>query len=155
MTEQPIETEQQFLGNAPTTTGAPTVLELLEDAQAKGEALAKSRQAYLPAGHRISPVLEATLRMDIAEAQVEKLKDEADRRVALAAPLWSPADNVELAALVRKCASASKLLAIAKDQAVGAETALQLALAVEDEAAEAVLEAEQALIIYARKDTGL
>ncbi len=124
MTEQPIETEQQFLGNAPTTTGAPTVLELLDDAQAKGEALAKARQHYVPGAH-------------------------------LRRPSWSPVDDVELAALVRKCVNASKLLAIAKAESAKAEDALSHALEVEDTAATAVLAAEQALIAFTRKDTGL
>lgn len=123
MTEQPVETEQQFLGNdLPENTA---VLNLLDHAQAKGAALAEARQHYVPNAHLL-------------------------RR-----PSWSPVDDVELASLARKLAHANRLLAIARAESVRAEAALQLALGVEDEAAIKVREAEQSLIAFTRKDTGL
>lgn len=121
MTEQPVETEQQFLGNETSVTTA-TVIDLLDAAQAKGEAAA--RQNYAPNAH-------------------------------LRRPAWAPIDDVELTALVRKSINANKLLAIAKGKAKAAEDALSLALEVENEAFEAVNDADQALIAFTRKDTGL
>ncbi|MEJ1195055.1 hypothetical protein [Pseudarthrobacter sp. CCNWLW207] len=127
MTEQPVETEQQFLGNDPMEGLAGVVsvqvLPILTDGQQ--EVLERARQHYVPGAH------------------------------LLRGPLWSPADNVELSALVRKCTNANKLLAIAKAEAAKAEDALSLALGVENEAAEAVRAAELDLIDFTRKDTGL
>lgn len=142
MTEQTVETEQQFLGNAsyvaprvvapggtvpvpPLPSGAAPVFELLDQLQAQqGEALNIVKQHYVPNAHHTRP-------------------------------RWSPVDDVEVAALVRKSISANKLLAIAKAESINAETALQLALGVEDEATVAAHEAELALRDFTRKDTGL
>lgn len=125
MTEQPVETEQQFLGNAPrledailgTFVGAP-----LNEGQRA--VLDKAMQHYVPRAH-------------------------------LRRPTWTPGDDVELTALVRNCTNANKLLAITKAEAKKAEDALSLALLVEDEAALAVRAADEALIAFTRKDTGL
>lgn len=128
MTEQPVETEQQFLGNEPTRqtvinidfTGDPVKV-----ADAVTHAKANARlQSYAPGAH-------------------------------LRRPSWSPGDDAELSALVRACRNAAKLVAITKEEAVKAETALQTALAVEDEAAAKLDEAERALLTYTRKDAGL
>jgi hypothetical protein len=117
MTEQPVETEQQFLGNEAPADLVAVHVPKLED-------LLKQRQHYSPNAH-------------------------------LRRPAWTPVDDVELAALARKCSQAAKLLSIAKGQSVKAEEALQLALGVEDEAASKLREAEEALVAFARKDTGL
>lgn len=117
MTEQPVETEQQFLGN---TAPPATMTELPVT-----PALAAARQQYVPGAH------------------------------LLRGPLWSPVDDVEVTVLIRKSINANKLLAIAKSKASAAEDALSLALGVETEALEAVEAADQALLAFTRKDTGL
>jgi len=127
MTEQPVETEQEFLGNASFIAARvvqPAVIDLLNDAQAKGEVIAPARQHYAPNAH-------------------------------LRRPAWSPVDNVELTALARKSAAANRKLAIAKAESVKAEESLKLALDVENQAAEEVYAANEALVAFTRKDTGL
>lgn len=120
MTEQPVETEQQFLGNEVSTPVA-----LVDYAQTGGIARATSpRQHYSPNAH-------------------------------LRRPAWTPVDNVELTALARKSATANRKLAIAKAESARAEEALQLALDVENQAAEEVYAANEALVAFTRKDTGL
>ncbi|ALV43133.1 hypothetical protein AU252_19845 [Pseudarthrobacter sulfonivorans] len=126
MTEQPVETEEQFLGNEPkqALAAAVTALPGLPLTEGQQAVLDKAMQHYVPNAH-------------------------------LRRPSWSPVDDVELAALVRKSVNANRLLAIAKAGSVKAETALQLALNVEDEASTAAHEAEKALLTFTRKDTGL
>lgn len=129
MTEQPVETEEQFLGNEPTPAR-------LEDAIVKtlvGEPLDDGQKA----------VLNKVMQHHVPNAHL------------LRRPSWSPVDDVELASLARKSAHANRLLAIAKAEAVRAEEALQLALGVEDKAAEKVREADEALIAFTRKGAGL
>lgn len=134
MTEQPVETEQQFLGNEnpavvavfPAGVYVPDSvpvegLPLTEDQEA---ALRKARQHYVPNAH-------------------------------LRRPAWTPVDNVELTALARKSAAANRKLAIAKAESVKAEESLKLALDVENQAAEEVYAANEALVAFTRKDTGL
>lgn len=125
MTEQPVETEQQFLGNVAT---API-------------------QAYIGTADvgaiEFAPLPEIPLQRYAPSAHL------------LRKPSWSPVDDVEVAALIRKSINANKLLAIAKKESAKAEDALSLALGVENEAAEAVSAADQALIDFTRKDTGL
>ena len=53
MTIQPVETEQQYLGNEPTR--GKLVRDLLDDAQATGEAAAKTLQHYAPGAHLRRP----------------------------------------------------------------------------------------------------
>ena len=119
MTEQPVETEQQFLGNE-----TPAVVIQLGTAPVSASIPKAIRQAYAPNAH-------------------------------LRRPAWSPVDDVELAALVRKSIAANKLAAIAKTEAVKAEDALKHALEVEETAVLKAHEAEQALLAFTRKDTGL
>ena len=119
MTEQPVETEQQFLGNE-----APAVVIQLGTAPVSAAIPKAIRQHYVPNAH-------------------------------LRRPAWTPVDDVELAALARKCSQAAKLLATAKAEAVRAEDALTLALDVENEAANKLHDAEAALREFIRKDTGL
>jgi hypothetical protein len=120
MTEQPVETEQQFLGNE-----APAVVIQMINAGGTEELPAAPQlQHYSPNAH-------------------------------LRRPAWTPVDDVELAALARKCSQAAKLLAIAKAEAVRAEEALKHALDVENEAADKLHEADAALREFIRKDTGL
>lgn len=130
MTEQPVETEQQFLGNASYI--APRIVQ--------------PAQAVIGQG-------------DVGEVEIVPLAEIPLQHYApgahLRRPSWAPVDDVELASLVRKSINANKLLAIAKDQATKAEDALSLALQVEEEAAQTVRDAEQALIAFTRKDTGL
>ena len=124
MTEQPVETEQQFLGNVAT---APIQAYIGTEELGEVELVALPEiplQHYAPGAHRLPPA-------------------------------WAPGDDVEVSALVRKSINANKLLAIAKAKSVKAEEELQLALAVEDAAAEAVQEADRYLIAFTRKDTGL
>ena len=128
MTEQPVETEEQFLGNEPTPAR-------LEDAILKtflGEPLDDGQKA----------VLNKVMQHHVPNAHLRR-------------PSWSPVDDVELASLARKSAHANRLLAIAKAEAVRAEEALHTALGVEDEAAAKVREADEALIAFTRKGTGL
>jgi len=128
MTEQPVETEQQFLGNE-TRLSDPIVQTITEPpfltaVGEKAAAMIQPRQHYVPNAH-------------------------------LRRPAWSSVDDVQLAALARKSAHANKLAGIAKAQANKAEDALKLALEVE---ADAVLEAhnaEQALLTLVRKDSQL
>lgn len=54
MTEQPVETEQQFLGNAPHGITARFAASL-------GACTPPAPQAYLPNGHRIRPDLPVTV----------------------------------------------------------------------------------------------
>jgi len=117
MTEQPVETEQQFLGNEAPADLVAVHVPKLDD-------LLKQRQHYSPNAH-------------------------------LRRPAWSPVDNVELTALARKSAAANRKLAIAKAESVKAEEAMQLALDVENQAAEEVYAANEALVAFTRKDTGL
>jgi hypothetical protein len=117
MTEQPVETEQQFLGNEAPADLVAVHVPKLDD-------LLKQRQHYSPNAH-------------------------------LRRPSWTPVDDVELAALARKCHQAAKLLSIAKGQSVKAEEALQTALDVENEASDKLHEAESALRNFTRKDSGL
>ena len=124
MTEQPAETEQQFLGNV-ATAPVQAYIASVEVGEVELVALPEiPLQHYAPGAHRLPPA-------------------------------WAPGDDVELSALVRKCTNANKLLAIAKAKSVTAEADLQLALGVEDAAAEAVRDAELDLIEFTRKDTGL
>ncbi|BCW78984.1 hypothetical protein [Arthrobacter sp. NicSoilC5] len=128
MTEQPVETEQQFLGNE-AQINDPIVQPAVEPPflTAIGEKhadLIQPRQHYSPNAH-------------------------------LRRPAWSPVDNVELTALARKSAVANRKLAIAKAESVRAEESLKLALDVENQAAEEVYAANEALVAFTRKDTGL
>jgi hypothetical protein len=129
MTEQPVETEQQFLGNE-THLSDPIVQTVAETpflaaVGEKAAAMIQPRQHHVPNAHLL-------------------------RR-----PSWAPVDDVELGALVRKSSQAAQLLAIAKGQSIKAEEALQLALGVEDEAAAKLREAEDALVGFTRKGSGL
>ena len=128
MTEQPVETEQQFLGNE-------THQRNLQDAIVKsfaGEPLSDhQKQAF-----------DRVMQHHIPNAHLRR-------------PAWTPVDNVELTALARKSATAHRKLAIAKAESVKAEEALQLALDVENQAAEEVYAANEALVAFTRKDTGL
>lgn len=119
MTEQPVETEQQFLGNE-----APATVIQLGTAPISPSIPKAIRQHYAPNAH-------------------------------LRRPAWSVVDDVELAALARKCAHANKLAGIAKAAAVKAEADLQLALEVEERAIKEAHVAEQALLALVRKDSGL
>ena len=127
MTEQPVETEQQFLGNTPRV---PTLADLPEKIDAFLE----------------KPVLEA-----VPPAPLQHYSPGAHLR----RPSWSPVDDVELASLARKSAHAARLLAIAKAESVRAEAALKLALDVEYEAEAKMQEADIALRDFTRKGTGL
>jgi len=124
MTEQPVETEQQFLGNAPRIAPRIVQPENTEVRELPESPALVALQHYAPGAH-------------------------------LRRPSWSPGDDVEVAALIRKCANAAKLAAIAKAEAVKAEEALHQALAVEEEAFTKLRAAEEALLAYTRKDTGL
>ncbi len=124
MTEQPVETEQQFLGNVAT---APIQAYIGTEELGEVELVALPEiplQHYAPGAHRLPPA-------------------------------WTPGDDVELSALVRASVKANKLLAITKAEAKKAEDALSLALLVEEEAHLAVRAADEALIAFTRKDTGL
>jgi hypothetical protein len=66
MTEQPVETEQQFLGNVSTV---PPVFQPAQPA-----VLTTNRpQAYLPNGHRLRPPFKSVLLQDIDEGRREKI----------------------------------------------------------------------------------
>jgi hypothetical protein len=126
MTEQPVETEEQFLGNHPRATTLADLPAKLEEFLAKPLLVpaAAPLQHYVPNAH-------------------------------LRRPAWTPVDDVELGALARKSINANKLLGIAKAKAVEAEEALKLALDVEEKAYEAVSEADKALVEFTRKGAGL
>jgi hypothetical protein len=128
MTEQPVETEQEFLGNASHV--APRIIQ----------------PAFI--GAMDAGAIEFT---PLPEIPLQHYAPGAHRL----APAWAPGDDVELSALVRKSINANKLLAIAKAESVKAETALQLALGVEDEATTAAHEAELDLRDFTRRGTGL
>lgn len=127
MTEQPVETEQQFLGNEPAID--------LSDLPAKME------------NFLASPLLGSPP----AVTQLQHYSPGAHLR----RPSWASVDDVELASLARKSAHAARLLAIAKAESVRAEEALKLALEVEYEAEAKVQEADIALRDFTRKGTGL
>lgn len=70
MTEQPVETEQQFLGNASSIR--PRIVQ-----QAGTESVpAVKRQAYLPNGHRLP--LQSVILSDIEAARHEQILAEFD-----------------------------------------------------------------------------
>lgn len=151
MTEQPVETEQQFLGNE--SPADPVEVHGHPDTGDANHGVLPVAPAgvYVPDSASLPglPLTEAQL------AVLVKARQHYVPNAHLRRPSWSPVDDVELAALVRKCVNASKLLAIAKDQSLTAEVELQKKLAVEDEAATAAHDAEKALITFTRKDTGL
>lgn len=123
MTEQPVETEQQFLGNEE------------------------------PQSVTITMTVEQPMTLAVPDAGIPL--QHYSPGAHLRRPSWSPVDNVELTALARKSATANRKLAIAKAESVKAEEALQLALDVENQAAEEVYAANEALVAFTRKDTGL
>lgn len=152
MTEQPVETEQQFLGNE-----APS-----DCANCSGR-IRRTVGMICPVCERDfsdAPPAEATVGESEAGAvEFIHIPDVPLQHYApgahLRRPLWSPADNVELGALARKSAAAHRKLAIAKAESVKAEEALQVALGVEHFAQEEVYAANEALVAFTRKDTGL
>jgi hypothetical protein len=123
MTEQPVETEQEFLGN--------------EEPQAV----------------TITMTVEQPMTLTVPDKDVPL--QHYSPGAHLRRPSWSPVDDVELASLARKSAHANRLLAIAKAESLRAEAALQAALDVEYEAEAKVREADEALIAFTRKGTGL
>lgn len=140
MTEQPVETEQQFLGN--------------EGPNACANCSGPIRQTV----GLVCPDCGRDFSSEPAEAVLAVVRGPLQHYspgAHLRRPSWSPVDDVELASLARKSAHANRLLAIARAESARAEEALQLALGVEDEAAIKVREADEALIAFTRKGTGL
>jgi len=142
MTEQPVETEQQFLGNEALQVDRlyPSAAALLDCTGAYSCTANRHLEGCL-SGDKPAP----------AAPQLQHYSPGAHLR----RPAWSVVDDVELAALARRSAHANKLAGIAKAQAVKAEEDLKLALEVEDKAVTAAHEAEKALLALVRKDSGL
>ena len=136
MTIQPVETEQQFLGNEARAAQCPNCSGPIRETvglrcQACGRDFGEEvagvfdqRQNYVPNAHR-------------PRAMVPALADP------------------ELAELIRKSITANRILGIARAESLKAEESFQGILAVEAEANEKAMAAAEALLAYTRKDAGL
>jgi hypothetical protein len=151
MTEQPVETEQQFLGNVSNA----------DCANCSGQIRRTVNLACPSCGRDFSNDPEQAVVGETEEGTVEFvfLREIPIQHYAPGAhrlpPAWTSGDDVEVSALIRKCTNAAKILAIAKSKSLEAEAALQTALDVEAEAADKLNDAEKALLVYTRKDAGL
>ncbi|MEW9874014.1 hypothetical protein [Arthrobacter sp. HS15c] len=168
MTEQPVETEQQFLGNETPNACAncsarirrtvglvcPACGRDFSDAPPAEATVGESEDGSVEFIFIPEPTSDAAF-LPAQQAALDKARQHYVPGAHLRRPSWAPADDVEVSALIRKCTHAATVLAIAKRESVKAEEELKTVLGVEEEAVERMREAERALIAYTRKDTGL